>query len=164
MSQIQSLGATGGTGTVNSVLAGDSTSNVAAGLEALPVGAVTTVNLTNRYRGVASTTDETPANIITIPLGATAGVYIVDVNIVAFNSSDSKGAGYHIYGAVRTDTTDSILCGTPDKWVNEESATVTGGADVVAGGVGDNNLYVQITGVALKTIEWKSVATYVLVN
>ncbi len=113
---------------------------------------------------MASTTDETPANIITIPLGATAGVYIVDVNIVAFNSSDSKGAGYHIYGAVRTDTTDSILCGTPDKWVNEESATVTGGADVVAGGVGDNNLYVQITGVALKTIEWKSVATYVLVN
>ena len=80
MSQIQSLGATGGGG-ITAVNAGDSTTNLAAGLLSATVGTTTTISLTNRYRGTSTTADETPANIITIPLGAVAGVYVVDVDI-----------------------------------------------------------------------------------
>lgn len=165
MSQIQGLGATdGGGGTVTSVDAGDTTDNVVEGLKSTAVGSVTTIELTNRYRGTLQTTDETPDDIITIPLGAVSGVYIVDVHVVAFDVTDTSGAGYHLYAAIRTDTSDSTLCGTPDKWVNEEASMSTADANVVAGGVGDNNLYVRVTGIAAKTIEWKSLVTYTFVS
>lgn len=149
---------------VNAVLATDSTDNVAEGLQAVVSGDTTTIELTNRYRGTLQTTDATPDDIITIPLGATAGVYIVDVDVVAFNTTDSEGAGYNLFGTVRTDTADSTLCGTPDKVVNEESGMTSADANIVAGGVADNNLYIRVTGIAAKTIEWNAVARYSFVS
>ena len=163
MSQIQSLGATGGGG-ITAVNAGDSTTNLAAGLLSATVGTTTTISLTNRYRGTSTTADETPANIITIPLGAVAGVYVVDVDIVAFNTTDTLWAGYKIFWVCRTDATDSVLCGTPDKIVNEEAGNAAADANMVAGGVADNNLYVVITGIAMKDMKWNAVATYTFVS
>jgi hypothetical protein len=149
---------------VNTVNATDSTDNVAAGLQAVVSGTTTTVELTNRYRGTIQTTDDTPTDIITIPLGATAGVYIFDVDLVAFNTTDSEGAGYNLFGTIRTDTADSTLCGTPDKVVNEEDGMTSADSNLIAGGVADNNLYVRVTGIAAKTIEWNAVARYSFVS
>lgn len=146
------------------IAASDSTDDVAAGLQVSGSGSTKTVELTNRYRGEAQTTDATPTDLVTIPLGATAGVYIVDVDVVAFNTTDTEGAGYNLFGTVRTDTTDSTLCGTPDKVVNEEGGMTSADANVVAGGVADNNLYVRVTGIAAKTIEWKAIARYTFVS
>lgn len=149
---------------VNVVNASDSTANVADGIRSVVAGTTTTVELTNRYRGEAQTTDATPTDVITIPLGATPGVYIFDVNVVAYNSTDSLGAGYNIFATVRTDGTDSTLCGTPDKVVNEEGAMSASDANAVAGGVADNNLYVRVTGIAATTIDWNSVGVYTFVS
>ena len=149
---------------VNTVNATDSTDNVAAGLQAVVAGTTTTVELTNRYRGTSQTTDATPTDIITIPLGATAGLYIVDVDIVGFNTTDTEGAGYNLFGTCRTDGTDSTLSGTPYKVVNEEGGMTSSDANIVAGGVADNNIYIRVTGIAAKTIEWNAVARYSFVS
>lgn len=146
------------------VAATDSTDNVAAGLRASGSGSTKTIELTNRYRGTLQSTDATPTDVITIPLGATAGVYIVDVDVVAFNTTDSEGAGYNLFGTVRTDGTDSTLCGTPDKVVNEEGGMTSADSNIIAGGVADNNLYIRVTGIAAKTIEWNAVARYSFVS
>lgn len=149
---------------VDVVDATDSTVNTAEGIRAVVAGTTTTIELTNRYRGTASTSDATPVDIITIPLGATPGVYIVDVDVVCFNTTDSIGAGYNLFGTIRTNGTDSTLCGTPDKVVNEEAGMTTADSNLIAGGLADNNLYVRITGIALKDLEWNAVARYSFIS
>lgn len=149
------------------VNATDSTSDVPEGIQATGSGSTKTIELTNRYKGTAQTTNATPEDIITIPLGATPGVYVVEVAVAAFNTTDTIGGGYNLFGTVRTDASDSIICGTPDKVVNEETGSpnmLAADANLVAGGVADNNFYVRVTGIAAKTIEWNAVATYTFVS
>lgn len=162
MSQIQS--AAEAAAAALTLLASDTTTDVDVGLRVVDAGSTKTIEVTNQYRGTVQTTNATPANVITIPLGATPGVLIAEAQIVCFNTTDSLGAGYHVFGSIRTDGTDSTLCGTPDSFINEETGMSSCDANFVAGGVGDNNMYLEVTGIAAKTIEWKAILKYQFVS
>lgn len=122
-------------------------------------GHVLTIELTNRLTGSVTTTNATPATIVTFALGAVASVFTFDIEISCFNLTDVNGDGYSIFGTARTDGATATLCGTPDKIVNEEVMDTADANMVVSG----NNVIIQATGIAGKTHHWRAVATYVQV-
>jgi len=117
------------------------------------------VELTNRFDGSVTTTNATPTTIASFSLGATPGVFTFDIQIACLNITDVNGDGYFISGTARTDGATAVLCGTPDKIVNEEVSD-TANADMVVSG---NTVIVQATGIAGKTHHWRTVVTYVRV-
>ena len=124
-------------------------------------GNVIYVELTNRIQNTTTTNNNTPTTITSFSLGTTPGVYTFDVNIAAFDVTDSLGIGYSIFGTERSDGKTAVIWGTPDKIVNEETGTSAADANIVASG---NNVIIQITGITGKTINWNSISTYVFVS
>ncbi len=118
---------------------------------------VLTVQLTNRITGSVTTTNATPTTIASFSLGATPAVFVFDIQISSFNVTDVNGDGYFISGSARTDGATAVLCGTPDKIVNEEVVDTADANMVISG----NNVIIQATGIAGKTHRWRTVATYV---
>ena len=120
-----------------------------------------TVNLTNRVQGIVTTADATSTTLTSFSLGATPGVYNFDIQISGYDLTDTAGVGYFISGSVRTTGAAGVLVGTPDKIVNEETATVTCDANLIVSG---NNAIVQVTGIAGKTINWRALSQYIFVS
>jgi hypothetical protein len=126
-----------------------------------------TVELTNRVRGAGTTMGATTITVVTLPLGTTPGTFVFDANFSAYTASSTPptpapaGAGYAVFGSVRTDGTTAFLVGTPDKIKNEDPAFTTCSADIAVSG---NNMLLTVTGTATPsslTIDWVVVATYV---
>lgn len=115
------------------------------------------IELTNRISGFISTMDATPTNIVSFPLGATAGVYSFQGSLEAFNTTDVAGAAYTWSAGVRTTGAAGVLIGTEFKDEFEEAAMSTADFDVQIVG---NNLIVQVTGIALKAIDWRALIIY----
>jgi hypothetical protein len=120
-----------------------------------------TFSLTNRIQGIVTTTDATLTTLTSFSLGATPGVYNFDIQIVGFDITDTAGVGYFISGSVRTTGAAAALVGTPDKITNEEAATIGCDANLVVSG---NTAIVQVTGIAGKTINWRSLSQYIFVS
>jgi hypothetical protein len=142
--------------------------NVKGGTQSLSVdnGILTTagpsnqinIDLTNRVQGRITTTDASNQTLISFALSASAATYNFDANISAYDVTDDLGAGYSIFGSVRSTASTAFLVGTPDKIVNEEPSTVNCDANLVVSG---NNAIIQVNGLAGKTINWNCVLTYV---
>ncbi len=120
-----------------------------------------TVELTNRLRGTGSTVGLTTLALITFPLGATPATYVIDVNICGFESTTPAGAGYSLFGSVRTTGAAAFLVDTPDKIDNAEFAIATSEADLTVSG---NNAIIAVSGSTGFTINWVAVATYTKVS
>lgn len=121
-----------------------------------------TVQLTNRINGSATTTDGvTPVNLYSFNLGATPGTYLFTTNVVGFDITDAKGAGYASYRCVRTTGAAGVLIDAVIASLSEESPFTD--AEVVNNIVG-NSVTVTVTGVAGKTIDWYVLTTYVFVS
>lgn len=120
-----------------------------------------TIELTNRLRGTGMTVGAVTADLVTFALGATPSTYILDCNFCAFESGTPSGAGYSVFGSVRTDGGTAFLIATPDKINNEDAALVPCDVDIV---VSANNAILRVTGAAGLTINWVVVATYVKVT
>ena len=118
------------------------------------------IQLTNRITGSVTTSNATPTTIASFSLGATPAVFVFDIQISSFNATDVNGDGYFISGSARTDGATAVLCGTPDKIINEEVSDTADANMVVSG----NNVIIQATGIAGKTHRWRTVATYVEVT
>lgn len=115
-----------------------------------------TIQLTNRVHGQVTTSNATPTTIISFPLPS-AGVYVFEIKSSAYNITDSLGAGYSLFGTIRSDGANSFLCGTPDKIVNEESGMSAADVNMISG---INTMLFQVTGIAGKTIHWCSVGYF----
>lgn len=122
-----------------------------------------TVQLTNRLQGTGNTTGVgiTTVNMVTFSLGATPSTFVIDANICAFNSSTPAGAGYSIFGTVRTDGATASLVQTPDKISNEDAVLSGCTADISVSG---NDVIISGTGVNGLSVNWSAVATYVQVS
>jgi len=150
------LGSTGGGGGAVTSVTGVSpiTANGVSGVA--QVGAVS-IGLDNYSNQTATTVNATPNNTMTFALSALPAVYTFDLNYTAFDITDNAGAGFSIFGTIRTDGATAVLIGTPDKIINIEAATPMTASDanlVVSG----NNAIFQVTGVAAKTIQWRCIA------
>lgn len=120
--------------------------------------------LTNRFGGAVTTSNATPDTSISLALGATPGVYTFDIQVAGFDTTDSQGLGYAIFGTVRTDGAAATLIGTPDKIVNEETSPVNLSACNASLTVSGNSAVVQLTGIAATTIKWRVLSTFIFVS
>ena len=107
--------------------------------------------------GTGQTVGLTTANVITLPLGSTPGTYTLEARVAGFESSTPAGAGFQIFGTVRTTGAAAVLVDIPDIVDNLESAISTCLADIVVSG---NTAIIKVTGVLLLTINWSSSLEY----
>lgn len=143
------------------VLAQDSTSNDDNGITDTGSGNTVTMLLTNRATGTISTADGSLTTVLTFPMGATPGVYFIEGNIVAFNTTDTAGGAYAFTSAVRSTGAAGTEIGTEFKDLFEEVAMAASDIFVSASG---NNILLQVQGVAGKAIDWNAFLTYRFVS
>lgn len=120
-----------------------------------------TIAASGELTGSVTTSDATPTAALTQAAGATPGVYRIEARVAAFNTTDTLGSGYSVFGTVRTTGAATVLVGVPFRDDDEEVGMTTSNADIVVSG---NNWIVQVTGVAGKTIKWKADAYYTFVS
>lgn len=125
------------------------------GINVLNAAGAITLSVSGLIDGSAQTIGAVTADIITIPLAPIPGVYSIEATIDAFESTTPAGAGYKVFGMVRSDGIVATLVGAPNQIVMEEAALVACDATIVVAG---NTAIVQSTGVALLTVEWDAIA------
>ncbi len=141
-------------------IGGTSTADNANGITFTGASATVTGSLTNRLSGTVTTSNATPTTLISFPLPA-VGTYTFDLNIAAYNTTDTLGASYSVFlGAKRLGGTASKL-NLEDKVVNEEVGMEACDVSVTTA---SNNVILQATGIAAKTINWNAVGTYVYIG
>jgi len=150
------------------VFGGSSTANTTSGVQTDGSSGsnVLTVQLTNRAVGAATTTNATPNNIITLALGAVAGVYTFDVSVAGFakvGTGTPAGCGYTIVGSVRTTGAAAVL--VPFQAVDHfEEAALQSPQPTAVIGVSGNNAVITVTGLVGFTIDWNATLNYTFVS
>jgi len=122
-------------------------------------GNVVKVELTNRQTGTVTTADATVTTIITFDLGATPGTYYIYGNVQAFNSSGPASAAYSFSGGYRTNGSIATELGTEFHDTFQDLALITTDVLLTVNGL-DNNVYVQVQGVAATSINWNALLEY----
>lgn len=117
--------------------------------------------LTNRGTGQVSTANATPTTLFTFNLSATPGVYYIDGDIIAFNTTDTAGGSYNFVSGIRSTGAAAIEISTEFKDVFEEVAMTTCDFNINVSG---NSVIVQVIGIAGKTINWNTYLTYRFVS
>lgn len=117
------------------------------------------VQLTNRITGTVTTSDGTSqtATIASLNMGGTAGVYLVEGSILAYNLTQSSGAAYTFAGAAVTDGATGTEIAVEAKDIFEQS-TMT--AANITLGVSANTASITVFGIATETIKWSALFTY----
>jgi len=116
--------------------------------------------LTNRQEGSVTTTDATPTTLISFAAAATPVVYNFEARVAGFNTTDIAGGAYVVIAGARTTGAAATVFISPEFTVVEEANMAASDIDIVASG---NNIIVQVTGIAGKTINWSGTLTYVQV-
>ena len=118
------------------------------------------VIITNRLQGTVITNGLVTSPIITFT-PTVIGTYAIEARVSAYNTTSTLGAGYSMFATIRFDGTDSNLCGTPDRIVNEEGAMSAANCSVTVSGA---NVLINGVGYALQTINWSAVGLYTFVG
>lgn len=139
------------------VLANDTTANNDNGIQTIGSGNTLTIQLTNRITGSATTTNATPTTLISLSLGATPGTYIVEGDITAYNSTDLAGASYTFAGAAVTNGVTATEIGVENKDIFEQVAMTAADFNL---GITGNSAFIEVIGIAGKTINWNAMFTY----
>jgi hypothetical protein len=151
---------------VENIKGGSSTANTTNGIQTDgSSGSNTiTIQLTNRATGSVTTTGAVTSPIITLPLGATPGVYTFDISVAGFAKTgigSPLGAGFTIVGSIRTTGASAVLIPTQAVDHFEEGAMAGSSALL---GVSGNNAVVNVTGVsdgaAGFVIDWQATLSY----
>lgn len=120
-------------------------------------GNIVYVELTNRITGTVTTTDATPTTLASVSLGTTPGVYIIQGDITAWDVTDQAGASYTFEGAATTDGATATEIGVEQTNKFEQAALVP--SDFIFGTTA-NNAFIEVTGLAGKTINWSCMFIY----
>lgn len=142
---------------VLNLLAGDTTENNDDGIRSIGSGNTVTYQLTNRVTGTVTTTDATPTQLLSVSLGATPGVFIIEGSLQAYNTTDTAGAAYIYTGAARTTGAVGVEIAQEQKGIYEEAANVDLDFDLTISG---NNAVLTVEGLPGKTINWNCLFTY----
>jgi len=122
---------------------------------------VLTVQLTNRATGQIITPADALTTILTIPMGATPGTFMVFGNVQAFAASVPAGASYGFSGAFRTTGAAAVEIASEYHDEFEEAAFVN--ADIFLA-VSANNILVQVLGINSVSVNWNSLLEYRMVT
>ena len=108
------------------------------------------VDIKGSANGTGQTIGAVTADILTIPLGGSAGTQQFEARVKGFEATTPAGCGYNVYGTFTTTGGIATLVGVQDVF-NESPALVTADAYFIASG---NNAVLQVLGVAGLTIDW----------
>lgn len=144
------------------LLGGTSSTNNANGITVVGNAGTSTetFTLTNRQNGSVTTSDATPTTLISFTASASATIYNLQFKIAAFDATDTAGAAYHVDAGARTTGAAVTIFPDADFVDNEEAAMAATDINVVASG---NNIILQVTGIAGKTIRWNGQLNYIQV-
>jgi hypothetical protein len=119
------------------------------------------IEVTNRFVDTLTTTDATTTPLNTFSFNM-QGTYQIETYIVAYNVTDNIGACYRVFAGILTDgVAVATKISTEDKIVNEQSGMENCEVTVSTSG---NDVLIQVTGLAGKTINWKSNGSYISVG
>lgn len=116
------------------------------------------VVITNRLQGSGSTVGAVTTTIATMDLGATAGNYAWEFYVSGYESTGPSGTAYNIMSCIRTTGAAGTLVGVSDESFVEDAALAASDVQITVTG---NSVNVTCVGIALLTINWNVVATYV---
>lgn len=121
------------------------------------------VQLTNRLQGTASVTGAVTGDLITFALSSsTASTYRFTFDVAGIDTATGDGVGYRVEASARTDgVATATIIQTPNIDADEDASLAAALIDVVASA---NNIILQPTGVAVQTINYSAVGTYVVVT
>ena len=138
------------------ILGNDTDVYNANGITTQGAGDTVTVLLNNRVQGTTTTAGAVTADVITFDCGATPGVFLLSVKIVAFDSVTPSGAAFKIDVAVRTDGAAATVIDS-DLYPQKEVATTASTVTAVASG---NNAIIRVLGVAGLNMNWSASGYY----
>ena len=141
------------------VYANDTNVNNDNGIQTIGSGNTVTVQLTNRLTGLTTTTDATATTIISVSLGAVAGVYYMSGDLVAYDVTDAAGSAYSFSGAAVTDGTNATEIATETKDIFEQLPMENSDFSLIVDSI-TNTASLQVTGIAATTINWSALLTY----
>jgi len=144
-------------GNILNIVTNDSNINNDNGIQSIGSGNTVTVRLTNRITGSITTTDATPTTLLSVPLGSTPGVYIVQGDITAYNTTDLEGASYTYVGAATTNGVTAVEIAIENKDLFEQISMVASDFTIAVSG---NSAFIEVVGLVGKTINWSALFTY----
>lgn len=110
---------------------------------------------------VANGNDGINVPILTVTNPGTPGVYRLETRVAAFDITDTAGAGYEVFGTVRSTGAATVLIGVPFDDSDEEAAMAAGKVSITVAG---NSWSVTVKGPAGKTVDWKSDTSWTFVS
>lgn len=122
-----------------------------------------TVQLTNRIVGTVTTNSAANSTLVSLPLGATPGAYIIRGSVGGFISASNSAAGYFFEGTAKTDGATATLVGGEFTSFQEDAA-FSGSTAFVNFDVSGNNAVIIVTGIAATTINWISKMEFIKVT
>lgn len=140
------IGKTGNSPVLANITSTDATVKITNGAGTIDL------SVANEIQGTTSTIGAVTSNIITVPLGAVAGVFQFEARVKGFDSVTPSAAGYNVYATLRTNGISATLVGNQSVF-NEDAAFNNADAYFIASG---NNAVLQVLGVAGLTINWSA--------
>ena len=142
---------------------GSLTTNSANGITATanPNGSANMViNLTNRLAGNTTTAGAVTGNVITFGLGASVASYRFSFDVVGRDTATGDTVGYTVFGSAKTSGAAASIVATPFIDNDEDASLLAASINLIASG---NNVILQVTGVAARTISFRAVGEYVVI-
>lgn len=145
------------TNNVNGVQTAGGASSVGAALNDLEI------QLTNRLHDTETVTGAVTGDIITFALSAsTRSAYRFTFDVAGIDTASGDGVGYKVEATARTDgVATATIIQVPNIDADEDVSLTAALMTVVASA---NNIILQATGVAGRTINYSAVGSYVVVT
>lgn len=118
------------------------------------------VELTNRFAGLVTTTNDTTAQVLlsfTYPL---PGTYTFEFKISAYNVTDQLSASYWIQIGRRSNGSAAFSYGPFNSYSNEDATMENVIVNFPASYAAANQIGIEVTGLAGKTINWVVTGIY----
>ena len=115
--------------------------------------------LTNRVKGLATTFGAITQSVMSFTLGSFLRSFRFVVDVIGRNIANSETAGYTIFFTARADGLgNAFIVSQPFVDVDEDPAMVPCDVSVSVTG---SSVSVNVTGTTGKTIDWRSLGTYI---
>lgn len=144
---------------INNLSSSTSTNND-DGIQTRNTGDTTETQLTNRLIDSVTSINGSTEDLITFDLGVNPAVYRFKFDICGRDTGTGDGVGYTVFASAKTDGASATIIATPFVDNDEDTSLLDASTNVIASG---NNIILQVTGVLLQTISYKSLGSYVRV-
>ncbi len=135
-----------------------STSNNSEGIQTVGAGNVVSIELTNRVRAT-TTTAGAASSTVTLLSNLSTGVYVFDLQVVAFPAAGANANAYAIVGAVVSDGVTATLM--PNQALDSFELAVPASCAINVSG---NNAIMTVTGSVGVNYNWTITGNYMFGN